>query len=230
MKKILVVMSGGQDSTTCLGVAVKSSAEVEAICFSYHQKHSVEIVCAQMICKKLNVPLRIISVPLGEFNNSALIAGNEQSVDEEHVNNSDLPASFVPARNATFLTLAHGYAQSIGADALMTGVCQTDYSGYPDCRLEFIESLEATLNLGYSTDIRILTPLMHITKAETFALAEANDVLDIVLEMSHTCYNGNHSDKHAWGFGCGECGACKLRAKGYEEFLTLHGDQGGEHY
>ncbi len=223
MNKALVVMSGGQDSTTCLGVAISKYGKenVEAICFNYGQKHSVEIVCASQICAKHKVVFKIVEVPLGQFNDSALIAGNTGNVNDKHPSNANLPASFVPARNATFLTLAHGYAQLIGANKLITGVCETDYSGYPDCRNEFIESLETTLNLGYQTNIQIFTPLMWLTKAETFALAEEHDFLPTVIDMSHTCYNGNHTDKFEWGYGCAECPACKLREEGYNKYIEL---------
>lgn len=128
----------------------------------------------------------------------------------------------MPNRNALFLTTAHAYAQKVEADSLITGVCETDYSGYPDCRDEFIRSLEETLNLGYQTNIKIHTPLMWLNKAETFALAKAVDFLTVVLEDSHTCYNGDHNTSFVWGYGCGECPACKLRANGFEAFIQAN--------
>ena len=217
--KALVVLSGGQDSVTCLGLALKKHDEVECIGFVYGQKHSVEIQCAVALCKELDIKYTIVQIPaLQQFNDSALIQGNGQGVNDEHEYKEELPASFVPARNATFLTLAHGYAQKIKANVIITGVCQTDYSGYPDCRNEFIEQLETALNTGYETNILIDTPLMWLTKSETFKLAEEIDFLTHVIEKSHTCYNGVRVILHRWGYGCGECGACELRAKGFEEF------------
>jgi 7-cyano-7-deazaguanine synthase len=157
---------------------------------------------------------------LGAISNSALIQGDEQTdVGLEHATKSGLPASFVPNRNATFLTLSHAYAQKLGAKYVMTGVCETDYSGYPDCRSEFIQSLAHTLNIGSQSNITILTPLMHITKAETFELAEKVGVLSIVVHYSHTCYNGSEIFNE-WGHGCGHCPACMLRKAGYEEFIS----------
>lgn len=215
---VVVVLSGGQDSVTCLGLALKMYKNVQAIGFRYGQKHLIEMKQAKLICRDADVPFVIHDIPsLAELGDSALTTNGD--VTEKHHRLTDLPASFVPNRNALFLTIAHAFAQKIGAEALITGVCQTDYSGYPDCREEFILSLQATLNLGYCTDIAIYTPLMNLTKAETFELAEQCDFLGIVIEMSHTCYNGDRSIEHEWGKGCGECAACELRAKGYAEFI-----------
>ncbi len=218
--KAIVVFSGGQDSTTCLGLAIKEFGEtnVTAISFLYGQKHKVELECAQRITSLAGIPLKVVDLSFfGDMVTSALVEDGD--VDKEHAYKKDLPASFVPNRNALFLTIAHAYAQELGARAIYTGVCETDYSGYPDCREAFIDSLQSTLNLGYETKIQIITPLMHITKAETFALAEEVGFLDMVIDQSHTCYNGDHETSNDWGFGCGKCGACKLRAKGFEEFI-----------
>ena len=124
----------------------------------------------------------------------------------------------MPARNAVFLALAHGLAQEWKCHTIYTGVCQTDYSGYPDCRRAFITAMEGALNEGYTTTIEIATPLMYLTKAETFAFAKRVGILDTVIEHSHTCYEGDRSVKFDWGYGCGECPACKLRAKGFQEY------------
>lgn len=213
----LVVLSGGQDSVTCLGYALKNYEMVYAISFNYGQRHKVELTCASEICVDHSVPFKVVDVRfLGEMVTSALTG--EGSVNEKHVRDDSLPASFVPNRNALFLTIAHAYAQEIGASAVITGVCQTDYSGYPDCREKFIRALQTSLNIGYNTCIEIVTPLMHLTKAETFQLAKDVDFLDVVIKDSHTCYEGDHDTVHEWGLGCGECPACALRAKGYEEF------------
>jgi 7-cyano-7-deazaguanine synthase len=220
IKKALVVLSGGQDSVTTLGVALAEYDAVETIMFDYGQRHSVELIQAQEICRLHGVPFTSMKIPmLQELGDSALIEGSEHTdVNKPHHANKDLPASFVPNRNALFLTTAHAMAQKIGAQDILTGVCQTDYSGYPDCREVFIKSLEKTLNVGYETDISIKTPLMNLTKAQTFALAESCGFLDTVVALSHTCYLGDRTKMHEWGAGCGECAACKLRKKGFEEF------------
>lgn len=219
--KVVVVFSGGQDSTTCLGLAIKQygADNVLALSFNYGQKHAIELDCAQTITSQLGIPLQVVDMPFfTNFVTSALLG--EGSVNEPHKYKEGLPASFVPNRNALFLTLAHAYAQEVGAAILITGVCETDYSGYPDCRGEFIQTLEKALNIGYETNISIRTPLMHLDKAETFALAETYGILDTVLNESHTCYNGDHHTKHVWGYGCGECPACKLRESGYATYLV----------
>lgn len=224
--KALVVLSGGQDSVTCLGVALKAHEEVEAVCFAYGQNHSVELGSAIKICKDYDVKLTILTISaLGALADSALTTG-QVIIGEAHPRNQNLPASFVPNRNAMFMTTAHAMAQKIGAEFVYTGVCQTDYSGYPDCRDDFISSLQDTLNLGYLTDIKFITPLMYLTKAETFNLAKEVGFLDTVLNDSHTCYNGDHDHFHEWGYGCGACPACELRKKGYYEFLEMGNNNG----
>ena len=210
--KAVVIFSGGQDSTTCLYWALKRYDIVEAITFNYGQKHSVELDCAKAICLKENVKQTIIDTSfLNTIVESALTSNGDVNV----LNEKGLPASFVPNRNQLFITLAHAYAQKINADTLVTGTCETDFSGYPDCRNEFIESVAKTSNLGSASDILIETPLMWLNKAETFKLANDLDCLKEVVEMSHTCYNGDREEKHEWGYGCGDCPACKLRAQSY---------------
>lgn len=222
MSKALVVLSGGQDSVTCLGVAIKDHGpeNVECVGFVYGQRHSIEIDQARTICDGLGLQFHSFSIPaLTELADSALVE-TASDISAKHHRKSNLPASFVPNRNALFLTIAHALAQKIGADHVYTGVCQTDYSGYPDCRQAFIDSLEMALNIGYETNITIHTPLMYLTKAETFRLAENSEILDVVLEHSHTCYNGVRDKRHEWGYGCGECPACKLRAQGWEQYVN----------
>lgn len=240
MSRAVIVFSGGQDSTTVLGLARSLGYECHAIGFDYGQKHSVELKQAQKIADALNVDYRIVN--MREFGN--LVAGNTALVGAcagldvndmtplAHMEKS-VHASFVPNRNAMMLTLAHAYAQVMGADTIWTGVCETDYSGYPDCRDHFIKTLQIALNTGYQTNIAIVTPLMFKTKGETFRMAEEAGVLDLVLEESHTCYNGLRGSKagsdgmrdlikrNEWGHGCGECPACKLRAKGWEDYKNL---------
>lgn len=215
-EKALVVFSGGQDSTTVLAYAMEQHADVHAIAFAYDQKHAVELVCAHKIAQLMEVPLTVVRLDaLTHMRSSALVSGGDVAVDHAYLENR--PASFVPARNAMFLTAAWGYAMELGASAIYTGVCETDYSGYPDCRDAFIRTLQNSLSIGYEVDIRIHTPLMKLNKADTFQLAENLDVLRIVIEESHTCYNGMRTP-HDWGAGCGTCPACTLRSKGWVEY------------
>lgn len=220
-KTALVVFSGGQDSTTCLGWALKRFAHVRAITFDYNQRHRIELNAAKMICDSHRIPHKVVKLGdlLSSLVTSALIGTGDTSLP--HPYKSGLPASFVPCRNALFFTLAHAHAQEIKAEALVTGVCQTDYSGYPDCREDFVRQLAVALNIGYQTKIEILAPLMHLTKWQTFELADEVDFLHEVLKYSHTCYEGNRTHFHEWGFGCGKCPACKLRSKGYNEWVEF---------
>lgn len=213
----VVVLSGGQDSVTCLMLAQMLHKKVRAIHFKYGQRHAIETEAARDICKKVNVELTEIDVPFFYENISSALVDNSD-IDKQHAYKPNLPASFVPGRNALFLTIAHAFAQEHKIDVIYTGVCQTDYSGYPDCRATFIKLLEHTLNEGYETRIKIKTPLMYINKADTFALAKALNFLDIIIDKSVTCYNGNQ-DINPWGKGCGECPACNLRRKGYNNFI-----------
>ena len=217
----VVVFSGGQDSTSLIGYALNQGYDnVYAISFAYGQKHSIELECAAEICKQYGIDHKIIDISFfGSLVRSALTNENED-VNEKHPDNENLPASFVPNRNATFLTLTHAYAQTVKAKIIYAGMCQTDYSGYPDCREKFIRDMAIALNGGADISIYIATPLMHLTKAQIFALAEKNDFLDEVIELSHTCYNGDHKNLHDWGYGCDNCPACKLRKKGYDEFCS----------
>lgn len=221
-KRVLVVFSGGQDSTTCLGQALADSHEVIALSFVYGQKHATEIEAAKDIIAELSVEgfeimhhIMDLEPVLGKMQSSALV--NHGDVTQPHPLLPNLPASFVPVRNALFLTVAFGLAIEFGCDAIYTGVCQTDYSGYPDCRLEFVNALNFALNVGYASSIEIVTPLMHLTKAQTFKLAEDVGALDLVLEHSMTCYNGDQTS-NPWGKGCGECPACELRLTGWNEY------------
>jgi 7-cyano-7-deazaguanine synthase len=213
--KALVIFSGGQDSTTCLYWALNRYKEVECITFNYGQKHSVELDCAKKLCDYENVKQTVIDISfLDTIVKSALTSnGNVNELNEK-----GLPSSFVPNRNQLFITMAHAYAQKIGADTLVTGVCQTDYSGYPDCRETFIKAIEWSTNMGSESNIKIEIPLMYLTKAETFDLAKKEGCLDRVIHYSHTCYNGDRQHFNEWGYGCGECPACELREKGYYEF------------
>jgi len=217
----LVLASGGQDSTTCLVWALQNFRQVSAICFFYKQKHAVEVEAARKICGLLGVELKVVDVSfLKELVVSNLFQG-EGPVGQRHPQNEDVPSSFVPYRNLLFLTLASAWASTLGVKHLVTGVCETDSSGYADCRDVFVKATQAALNLA--TDFKdrnvvLHTPLMWLTKAEEFRMAEELGCLDLVLEETMTCYEGS-SEAHAFGKGCGECPSCLLRKQGYEEYL-----------
>ena len=215
--RAIVVLSGGQDSTTCLGVALKECTYVEAVIYDYGQKHRIEIDAALKICAAYGIDFTLIDLKpvLSNMKSSALVTHGDTTQPHEYLKN--LPASFVPVRNVLFLSIAYGLAMEHKLNRIYAGMCQTDYSGYPDCRYAFISDLNLTLNEGYDSDIQILTPLMFLTKAQTFALAEEVGILKDVLDNSITCYEGV-TTMNAWGMGCGECPACKLRAKGWKEF------------
>ena len=224
MRTALVVFSGGQDSTTCLGWAIDEFDVVEAISFLYDQKHEVEVACAKLIIKKLEddegikINHHIVDVAmLSQVSKSALVGHGK--VTDMHPLKPGLPATYTPNRNALFFTMAHAMAQQIGAEHLVTGVCQTDYSGYPDCRQSFIDAIQEALNEGSESEITIHAPLMFMTKAQTFAMAEKHKVMKYVINYSHTCYNGVRSRLYAWGYGCGDCPACKLREKGWNSYV-----------
>jgi 7-cyano-7-deazaguanine synthase len=211
----LVLFSGGQDSTTCLFWAKKNFRHVQAIGFTYNQKHAVELHQAAIIAEKAQVPFRVMDIK-GMLQGSALTE-HEKDVSAQHELNENLPASFVPGRNAVFLTIAISHAYTIGITDVVGGMCQTDYSGYPDCRQVFVDSLQNTMSLALDKEIRIHTPLMYLTKAETWKLAYDLGVLEIVRDLSHTDYNGDRSTYNEWGYGKLDNPASVLRAKGYEE-------------
>lgn len=216
----LVIFSGGQDSTTCLGWAVNRYDKVTAISFVYGQKHNCEIEQAKKIALELGVDHHVIEADFfGGLVNSALTHNGD--VNEKHEDNDSLPASFVPNRNAFFITLAHAFAQKINAGVLVTGTCETDSSGYPDCRRVFVDSINTALNLGSDVNMEIMTPLMYIDKCETWKLAEDEQCFETVRSMSHTCYNGTEQ-MNDYGRGCGECPACQLRKRGYDNFIQKY--------
>lgn len=218
-KSALVTLSGGQDSTTILGWAKDKFKYIETITFDYGQKHKIEIKQAKKIADILEVKNTLLSInAFTELNNSALLMGSDEDMSNPHINNSNIPASFVPNRNAIFFTLAHAFAQKQGIKNIIIGISQADYSGYPDCREEFIKSLEVSLNLGSDENIKFHYPLLNLSKSETFALAKSSSVLDLLLEESHTCYNGVRDKRFEWGYGCAKCPACILRKKGWETY------------
>lgn len=203
----LVVLSGGQDSTTCLAWALKKFTKVTAITFDYGQKHSIEIKCAQKIAKLTKTPLKVLKLDLFKQLTKNALTDHNQKITAG--SKKSLPSTFVPGRNLIFLSLAAIHAKQNKITNIVTGVCQTDYSGYPDCRDEFVKSLEKTLNLAMEGKFKIHTPLMFLTKAETVKFMAKLGQIDL-LKHTHTCYNGVQP-------ACGKCPACKLRLKGFKE-------------
>ncbi|MFJ7936432.1 7-cyano-7-deazaguanine synthase QueC [Sporosarcina sp. NPDC096371] len=210
-EKAVVVFSGGQDSTTCLFWALKNFSEVATVTFDYGQRHSAEIECAKEIAKELGVSFKVLDMNL--INQLSANALTRDDIDVKEVE-GELPSTFVPGRNHLFLSFAAVYADAIGARHLITGVSETDFSGYPDCRDNFIKSLNVTLNLAMDGRFVLHTPLMWLDKSEVWAMADELDVLDFVQEKTLTCYNGVPSS------GCGDCPACVLRNEGLTAYLS----------
>jgi 7-cyano-7-deazaguanine synthase len=214
MKKAVVVFSGGQDSTTCLVQALQQFDEVHAITFDYGQRHKLEIEVAQDLAKKLGVKAHKV-MDVGLLNELAISSLTRDDIEVSHeLQANGLPNSFVPGRNILFLTLAGIYAYQIGAETIITGVCETDFSGYPDCRNDFVKALNDALVLGMDKALTIATPLMWLNKAETWAMADSLGALDLIKNESLTCYNGIIGD------GCGNCPSCGLRKAGLDEYLA----------
>ncbi len=211
-EKAVVVFSGGQDSTTCLFWAKERFSEVEAVTFDYGQRHSLEIECAKEIANELGVKHHILDMSL--LNQLAPNALTRDDIEVKDGVEGELPSTFVPGRNLLFMSFAGVLARQVGAKHIVTGVCETDFSGYPDCRDIFIKSLNVTLNLSMDATFIIDTPLMWLNKAQTWELADQLGALDYVREHTLTCYNGIKAD------GCGECPACKLRQNGLDEYLS----------
>lgn len=211
-EKAIVVFSGGQDSTTCLFWAKARFKEVEAVTFDYGQRHHLEIECAKAIANLLGVKHHILDMSL--LNQLAPNALTREDIKVEDGEADELPSTFVPGRNLLFLSFAGVLARQVGAKHIVTGVSETDFSGYPDCRDIFIKSLNVTLNLSMDDSFVIDTPLMWLNKAQTWELADQHGALEFIRERTLTCYNGIKAD------GCGECPACKLRKKGLDEYLS----------
>jgi len=214
MSKAVVVFSGGQDSTTCLVKAIREFDEVHAITFDYGQRHKLEIEIAKELTKKLNIAVHKV-LDVGLLNELAISSLTRDNISVSHeLDENGLPNSFVPGRNILFLTLAGIYAYQISADVIITGVCETDFSGYPDCRDDFVKSMNNTLVKGMNRHVSIQTPLMWLNKAETWALADQYDALELIKNHTLTCYNG------IVGSGCGDCPSCDLRKAGLDEYLN----------
>jgi 7-cyano-7-deazaguanine synthase len=225
----IVLFSGGQDSTTCLGWAINRFDHVETVGFDYGQRHRVELDVRPKILDRMRREFAGWDGKLGddhllEMNVLGQVSETALTRDVEiRMNGTGLPNTFVPGRNLVFLTFAAAIGYRRGAKHLVMGVCETDYSGYPDCRDDTIKAMQLALNLGMETRFVIHTPLMWIDKAATWSLAHeigGERFFELVRDETHTCYEGNREDRHAWGYGCGKCPACDLRGKGYEAYQT----------
>ena len=228
-RSALVLFSGGQDSTTCLAWALERYDRVETIGFSYGQRHSIELTVRDPIRRALERSFPRWAGRLGAdhvipLDNLLNIAESALVSNAPFGTRADgLPSTFVPGRNIIFITIAGILAKQREIKALVTGTCETDFSGYPDCRDDTIKALQVTLNLGLDARLAIDTPLMWIDKASTWALAGAlggDALLDIILEQTHTCYAGERGQRHPWGYGCATCDACVLRARGWANYAS----------
>ncbi|MBX7249626.1 MAG: 7-cyano-7-deazaguanine synthase QueC [Caulobacteraceae bacterium] len=224
----LVLFSGGQDSATCLAWALRRYGRVETVGFDYGQRHAVEMQARQVVRDEMARTLpegrrlgldHVIDIRgFGSIADTAMTSERAIEVDER-----GLPTTFVPGRNLVFLIYAAALADRRGMLNLVGGMCETDFSGYPDCRRETLDAQQQALRLGLARDFVIETPLMQLTKAETWTLARqlgGQALVDLILEHSHTCYLGERGERHAWGYGCGTCPACQLRARGYAEWAA----------
>ena len=216
--KALVLFSGGQDSLTCLAWALERYAHVETIGFFYGQRHAVEMACRPRIRAALAAthanlgPDHVIDIAAGLAALGATALTSDAPIE---TGPGGLPTTFVPGRNLLFLTYAAALAWRRGLRRIVGGMCETDFSGYPDCRDDTVKAMQLALNLGMERRFVVETPLMWLDKAATWALADQLGVLALVIDESHTCYRGERGTKHAWGYGCGHCPACKLRAEGF---------------
>lgn len=225
----LVLFSGGQDSTTCLAWALSRYAKVETIGFDYRQRHAIELAVRPALLEKIrtlssdwnarlgNDHMVDLSL-LGKISDTALTRDVEIAMQS-----NGLPNTFVPGRNLLFMTVAATVAYRRGLDVLVGGMCETDFSGYPDCRDDTMKALQVALNLGMDTRMKLETPLMWIDKAQTWQLANelgGQALVNLIRSDTHTCYLGERGELHDWGYGCGKCPACELRAKGYQQYMA----------
>ena len=231
----LVLFSGGQDSTTCLADALSRYSRVETLAFDYGQRHRVELDARLQVLAALRAQFPVWAERLGEdhlLDASVLGQVSETALTRDSaiaMQANGLPNTFVPGRNLLFLTLAAALAYRRGLDVIVTGVCETAYSGYPDCRDDTMKALQLALSLGMDKRFLIDTPLMWIDKAQTWQMAYAlgqatglpnggQQLVDLIVEHSHTCYLGDRTQRHGWGYGCGTCPACELRATGFARY------------
>ena len=214
----LVLFSGGQDSTTCLAWALRRYAHVETLGFFYGQRHQVELACRTRILAALAPAHANLGADHVIDIASGITALGETAMTGEgaiEIGRDGLPTTFVPGRNLLFLAYAGALAWRRGLRRIVAGMCETDYSGYPDCRDDTIKAMQLALNLGLQRRFVLETPLMWLDKGATFAMAEAHGILELIIEETHTCYRGDRATRHAWGAGCGDCPACALRADGF---------------
>jgi 7-cyano-7-deazaguanine synthase len=235
----LVLFSGGQDSTTCLAHALSRFERVETVGFDYGQRHHVELTARLTVLERLRAAFPSWSARLGDDHVLALpVLGqiSDTSLTREmafQMEATGLPNTFVPGRNLLFLTLAAALAYRRDLQVLVTGVCETDFSGYPDCRDDTMKAMQLALSLGMDRRVVVDTPLMWIDKAATWQLAHGlgqrsgrpgggKALVDLIIEHTHTCYHGDRTHRHPWGYGCGTCPACELRATGYQRYLSAN--------
>jgi 7-cyano-7-deazaguanine synthase len=227
--RALVLLSGGQDSTTCLAWALARYQHVETIGFNYGQRHAVEMACRRTVLARMRDDFphwagklgedHVLDLSLlGQISDTALT--QDKSIELQR---NGLPNTFVPGRNLLFFTFAATVAYRRGLEVLVGGMCETDYSGYPDCRDNTLKALQVALSLGLAGPMVVETPLMWIDKAGTWRMAQSlggDSLVSLILEHTHSCYMGDRTQRHAWGFGCGKCPACELRQRGYERFMA----------
>jgi 7-cyano-7-deazaguanine synthase len=225
----LVLFSGGQDSSVCLAWALAQFSRVETVGFDYGQRHAVELSARGVIREAIAKAFPQWAVRLGPDHTldiRAFGAIGETALTQERaieITEKGLPSTYVPGRNLVFLTYAAALADRRDLKSLVGGMCETDFSGYPDCRRKTLDSMEETLHLGMDRVLPIKTPLMHLSKSQTWALAKGlggEALTDIILEHSHTCYLGRRDVRHDWGYGCGACPACELRANGWHDWTS----------
>ena len=225
----LVLFSGGQDSAVCLAWALSRYARVETVGFDYGQRHIVEMDARQRVRTGIMGWFPAWAGRVGEdhvldLRSFGAVAESALTADRAiEMTERGLPSTFVPGRNLVFLVYAAALADRRGLDVLVGGMCETDYSGYPDCRRDTLDAMQQALNLGMDTTFSIETPLMHLTKAQTWGLAAdlgGETLIDLIVAESHTCYRGERGERHPWGHGCGECPACELRAAGWNSWVA----------
>ncbi len=224
----LVLFSGGQDSTTCLAWALENHARVETLGFDYGQRHKIELTLRPTLREKLLQLQPQWATRLGpdHFVDLSFMATLSESAMTQEIEivmqENGLPNTFVPGRNIFFMTVAAALAYRRGIQTIVGGMCETDFSGYPDCRDDTIKALQVTLNLGMNSRLNLITPLMWLSKAQTWQLAldlGGSALIDLIRTDTHTCYVGERGQLHDWGYGCGTCPACVLRANGYRQFV-----------
>ena len=223
----LLLFSGGQDSATCLAWALERFSHVETVGFSYGQRHNIEMECRLTVLEQVRDTFRDWGDRLGMdhiIDLSALGSVSETALtrdSEIHMSETGLPNTFVPGRNLIFLNFAAAVGYRRGISTLVGGMCEADFSRYPDCRHETLDATMRSISLGMDREFTLETPLMHVSKAGAWGVAEAlggDELIEIILEHTHTCYLGERGERHDWGYGCGSCPACELRAKGWSAY------------